>query len=155
MILTHADAQEVANCCFSDSYRNRLNIVLRILNYKQICTNGMWSLRKAFRVVLQRSKSERWGGFPPGMSIVWRHVHWTTSWRILNKITDALSSQIYLGYLFNISGVLYLSEHAFKTILYGRSRCDSWCRITLLFKSIRLPKIKINATTYDHSHVYN
>ena len=65
------------------------------------------------------------------------------------------SSQIYLGYWFNISGVLYLSEHAFKTILYGRNRCDSQCLITLLFKSIRLMKIKINTTTYDHSHAYN
>ena len=69
--------------------------------------------------------------------------------------TDVSSSQIYLGYLFNISGVLYLSEHAFKTILYGRNRCDSQCLITLLFKSIRLMKIKINTTTYDHSHAYN
>ena len=143
-----------ANCCFSDSYRNRLNIVLRILNYRQICSNDMWSPRKVFRVAVQRSKSERRGGFPTGMPIVWRHVHSTASWRILNKNTDVLSSQIYLGYLFNISGVLYLSEHAFRTILFGRSRCDSWCRITLLFKSIRLPKIKINTTTYYHSYAY-
>jgi len=81
------DARKLAtNCCFSDSYRNRLNIVLRILNYRQICTNDMWSLRKVFRVAVQRFKSERRGGFPTGMSIVWRHVHSTTSWRILDKI---------------------------------------------------------------------